>query len=165
MSGHHPRPGVTTRYPAGCACGDRLKRKFLPLWQDRSVVQCARLATPGRAGRDADEAPERSAERRFRFVAEPAGDLTERGVLFLESRRQSSVTRSVSSGILDVGGESDDRDCDRTVIRDTQNLEEHRGLRRHTKESFRKVKSLIVCALTRFGVGQCGWPASISKRA
>jgi len=34
-------------------------------------VQCARLATPGRAGRDADEALERAAERRFRFVAEP----------------------------------------------------------------------------------------------
>jgi hypothetical protein len=39
-------------------------------------VQCARLATPARAGRDADEALERAAERRFRFVAELAISLS-----------------------------------------------------------------------------------------
>jgi hypothetical protein len=51
-------------------------------------------------------------------------------------------------------------DCDRTVIRQARNLEEHRGLRMHIKESVWRGKSLIACALTRFEVGQCGSPAS-----
>jgi hypothetical protein len=56
-------------------------------------------------------------------------------------------------------------DCDRNVIRRAQNLDEHRGLRTHTERPFWRVKPRIACALKRFGVRQCGWRASLSKRA
>ena len=56
-------------------------------------------------------------------------------------------------------------DCDRTVIRQAQNLEEHRGLRAHSAWQLEKAKSLIACALPPFEVRQCGWRASFSKRA
>ena len=56
-------------------------------------------------------------------------------------------------------------DCDRTVISQAHNLEEHRGLATHTAQYFWEVKSLIACALTRSGVAWCQWPASLSKRA
>ena len=60
---------------------------------------------------------------------------------------------------------SEQLDCDRTVIRQARNFEEHRGLRTHNEWSFWRVKSLIACALARVGVAQCGWRASFSKRA
>ena len=56
-------------------------------------------------------------------------------------------------------------DCDRTVIRQAQNPEEHRSLWTHTGGSFWKGNSLIACALSRSEVRQCRWRASISKRA
>jgi hypothetical protein len=58
-----------------------------------------------------------------------------------------------------------ERDCDRSVIRQVQNIDEHRGLRTHTELSLWKVKSLTACALTCSGVSQCWSPASLSKRA
>jgi hypothetical protein len=56
-------------------------------------------------------------------------------------------------------------DCDRTVIRESRNLEEHRGLRTHIAEYFLGLKPLIAYALTRVGVARYRWPASLSKRA
>src|SRR5262245_13501184 len=47
---------------------------------------------------------------------------------------------------------SDGDDCDGTVIRGAQTLDEHRGLRRHTEWAFWQVKSLIVCPFARCGV-------------
>ena len=41
-------------------------------------------------------------------------------------------------------------DCDRTVICQAQNLDEHRGLLTHTEESFWRANSLIAYALMRF---------------
>ena len=41
-------------------------------------------------------------------------------------------------------------DCDRTVIREAQNLDEHRDLPTHIAQYFRGVKSLIACVLNRF---------------
>ena len=46
-------------------------------------------------------------------------------------------------------------DCDRTVIRQAQNLDEHRGLQTHTEESFWRANSLIAYALTSLGVARC----------
>jgi hypothetical protein len=47
---------------------------------------------------------------------------------------------------------SDVLDCERTVISQSRNLEEHRGLRTHTAWQLQKAKSLIACALTLFEV-------------
>jgi hypothetical protein len=60
---------------------------------------------------------------------------------------------------------SEARDCDRTVIREARNLDEHRGLRTHIKASVWKAKSLTACGLRRLEVGQCGSPGLLSKRA
>jgi hypothetical protein len=56
-------------------------------------------------------------------------------------------------------------DCDRTVMRQAQNLDEHRGLPTHTDESFWRANSLIAYALTCLGVARCRSTASLSKRA
>jgi len=55
--------------------------------------------------------------------------------------------------------------CDRTVIREAQNLDEHRGLQTHTEKSFWTTNSLIAYALTCLGVARYRSTASLSKRA
>lgn len=71
---------------------------------------------------------------------------------------------SAASGTKN-GAVSQTADCDRTVIRRRQNLEEHQGLRRRIEESFGRAKLPIAYALARFGVAWCCSPASLSKRA
>jgi hypothetical protein len=56
-------------------------------------------------------------------------------------------------------------DCDRAVIREARNLEDHRGLRTHIRESVWRVTSLTACALRRFDVAHSGSPVLLSKRA
>jgi hypothetical protein len=55
--------------------------------------------------------------------------------------------------------------CDRTVTREAQNLDEHRGLQTHTEKSFWTTDSLTAYALTCLGVARHRSTASLSKRA
>jgi len=68
-------------------------------------------------------------------------------------------------GILRQTALSERVDCDRTVIRQARNLEEHRGLQTYTEESFWRANSLIAYALTCLGVARCRSTSSLSKRA
>jgi hypothetical protein len=76
-------------------------------------------------------------------------------------RRADTYGETLSGTEVDVASER--IDCDRNVISHVRNLEEHRGLRRHTERSFRRVKSLIAYALRSVGVARYRWRASISK--
>ena len=49
---------------------------------------------------------------------------------------------------------SENADCDSAVIRQAQDLDEHRGLQTHTEEPFWRANSLIAYALTCLGVAR-----------
>src|SRR5688500_7977595 len=55
--------------------------------------------------------------------------------------------------------------CDKSVIREAENLDEHRGLQTHNQKSYWTTNSLIAYALTCLGVVRYRSRVSLSKRA